>query len=223
MRRTGLPRAQRKTAGRATEYFCRVTIDDLVSDCPLLLLPAGSTLPAERVQDVQLVLVEEGLVVLRSFVAGSNRRTITCNAGAGRVVLPPGPDETLIALSDARLRPISSALRAELLQSPQAAGALLDGLAETLRQKHAALSNMARLHHVDRVRETLVELARAHGRVGTDGVRLDFPLTQDLLGEMTGSARETVSRALDQLQRQGFVVRHGRTYSVHVSPDELAM
>jgi CRP-like cAMP-binding protein len=71
------------------------------------------------------------------------------------------------------------------------------------------------------VREKLTELARAHGRVGTDGIRLDFPLTHDLLAEMTASARETVTRALDELHREGFVQRNGRTYSVHVSPDAL--
>jgi hypothetical protein len=200
-----------------------MNIDDVVAGCPRLTLSAGSTLSTEQVHDAELVVLEQGLVVLRSLVPGSARQTITCTAGAGRVVLPPGPDEALTALSDAILRPISAHRRGELLESPAAARALLDGLAETLRQKHTALANMARLHHVDRIRETLVELARAHGRVGTDGVRLDFPLTQHLLGEMTGSARETVSRALDQLQREGFVVRHGRTYSVHVSPEDLAM
>jgi hypothetical protein len=200
-----------------------MNIDDLVAGCPSLALPAGSTLPAEKIDDRQLVVVEEGLVVLRSLVPGSTRRTITCIAGAGRVVLPPSADEELTALSDAMLRPISSGRRAALLESPDTAAVLVDGLAETLRQKHAALANMGRPHHVDRVRETLVELARAHGRVGTEAVRLDFPLTQDILGEMTGSARETVSRALDQLQREGFVVRRGRTYSVHLSPEELTM
>jgi CRP/FNR family transcriptional regulator len=69
----------------------------------------------------------------------------------------------------------------------------------------------------------LIQLARDHGRVGREGIRLDFPLTHDLLGEMTGSARETVTRALDALQREGFVVREGRTYSVHVAPEELGL
>jgi hypothetical protein len=200
-----------------------VNIGELVAGCPVITLTAGSTVRPAHFHDVQLVAVEEGLVVLRSALPGSSRRTVTCTAGAGRIILPPGSDESLSALSDVLLRPISTRRRAHLLESPETAAALVDGLAETLRQKHASLANMARLHHVDRVRETLVGLARAHGRVGTDGIRLDFPLTQDLLGEMTGSARETVSRALDQLQREGFVARHGRRYSVHLSPEELAM
>jgi CRP/FNR family transcriptional regulator, cyclic AMP receptor protein len=137
------------------------------------------------------------------------------------LILAPGPDEVLIALSDATLRLISTRERARLLGAPESAGALLDALAETLRQKHATIATLARLHHVDRIRETLVGLARAHGRVGREAIRLDFPLTHELLGEMTGSARETVTRAMDELQRDGFVERHGRTYSVHVPPDPL--
>src|SRR4051812_5777357 len=106
-----------------------MNIVDVVAGCPRLTLPPGPPLPTEKVHDIELVVVEEGLVVLRNLVPGSARRTITCNAGAGRVVLPPSPDEALTALSDAILRPISALRRAELLESPESAGALIDGLA----------------------------------------------------------------------------------------------
>ena len=179
-------------------------------------------LPAEFA-GIELVVVAEGLVVLRSAEPGSSRRTITCHAGAGGLVLPPGEDEAVVALSDAKLRLVSTSVRRRLLASAESASVLLDALAATLRQKHATIANIARLHHVDRVRETLMELARAHGRVGSETIRLDFPVTHDLLAEMAGSARETVTRALDQLQREGFVVRRGRTYSVHVPPETLSV
>lgn len=179
-------------------------------------------LPAEFA-GIQLLVVAEGLVVLRRGVPGSSRRTITCYASAGGLILPPGEDEVVVALSDATLRLVSTSARRRLLASPESASVLLDALAATLRQKHTTIANIARLHHVDRVRETLMELARAHGRVGAETIRLDFPVTHDLLAEMTGSARETVTRALDQLQREGFVVRHGRTYSIHVPPESLSV
>ena len=173
--------------------------------------------------DVAYVFVDEGLVVLRATAEGSTRRTITCHAGSGALLLPPNGGEVLVALTNVQLIPLTADVRDRLLESPKAAGLLLDALTETLRQKHLALAAMSHLHHVDRVREKLIQLARAHGRVGRNGIKLDFPLTHDLLGEMTGSARETVTRALDELQREGFVVRHGRTYSVHVAPDALAV
>jgi hypothetical protein len=200
-----------------------VNLADLADSLPSISLEAGATVQGTQLADVAFVLVVDGLVVLRSAIPGSARRAITCHAADGALVLPPTDDESLVALTTSTLAAISTSDRDRLLESPAAARLLLDALAETLRQKHAAVASMSRLHHVDRVREKLIELARDHGRVGRDGIRLDFPLTHDLLGEMTGSARETVTRALDELQRQGFVQRRGRTYSLHVSPEELAL
>jgi Crp-like helix-turn-helix domain len=200
-----------------------MNLADLADALPTISLEAGASVNAAQWPDVAFVIVADGLVVLRSAIPGAARRTITCHAGGGSLVLPPEHGESLVTLTPATLVVISSGARDRLLESPAASRLLLDGLAETLRQKQAALASMSRLHHVDRVREKLMELARDHGRVGRDGIRLDFPLTHDLLGEMTGSARETVTRALDELQREGFVQRRGRTYSVHVAPEQLVL
>jgi CRP-like cAMP-binding protein len=157
------------------------------------------------------------------LIPGTKRRTVTCHAGPGAVVLPPADDEEFVALCDCVVHCVSVDDRKRLLRDADTALALLEGLGDTLRQKHLSIANMARLHHVDRVRLKLIELARDHGRVAKDGVRLDFPLTHDLLGEMTGSARETVTRAIDELQREGFIARHGRTYSLQVEPEQLTV
>ena len=195
---------------------------DLVDGLPRLQLEVGTVVQREELHDVSLLLVVEGLVVLRTALSDSARRTITCHASTSTLILPPSDAEVLVALTDSSLVAISPLARDRLVGSPEAAGLLVDGLAEALRQKQAAIAGLARLHHVDRVRQKLLELARDHGRVGRDGIRLDFPLTHDLLGEMTGSARETVTRALDELQREGFVTRRGRTYSLRVEPEQLA-
>ena len=50
-----------------------------------------------------------------------------------------------------------------------------------------SLANFASVRHVDRVERKLLQLAGEHGRVGTEGVRLDFPLIRGLLAEMIGS------------------------------------
>jgi CRP-like cAMP-binding protein len=200
-----------------------VTLSDVLDGYPGLSLEPGATLLADDLAEAPYVFVDDGLVVLRTALPDSTRRTITCHAGPGALILPPGPVEMLVALTTARIVVLTTEVCDELLASPDAASLLLQGLAESLRQRHAALAGMSRLHHVDRVRQKLIQLARDHGRVGREGIRLDFPLTHDLLGEMTGSARETVTRALDALQREGFVVREGRTYSVHVAPEELGL
>ena len=195
---------------------------DLADGLSQQRLRAGTDFDRDGLANVSLIVILSGLVVVRTTLPGSTRRMITCHAGAGSLVLPPEDDEVLVAHTDATLVAISPAAREEMLASQETARLLVDGLAETLRQKHSAIASLSRLHHVDRVREKLIELAREHGRVGREGIRLDFPLTHDLLGEMVGSARETVTRALDELQREGFVVRRGRTYSVRLEPEQLA-
>ncbi|TML73939.1 MAG: Crp/Fnr family transcriptional regulator [Actinobacteria bacterium] len=200
-----------------------MTVTDAIAGLPRRRLGVGDEVLGVQLADAAFVFVDEGLVVLRNAANGVRRRTITCHAGSGSLILPPQPGEVLVALTDAALVVMSRADLEVVLAIPAKAAALVEGLTATLRQKHAAIANMSRLHHVDRVREKLIELAQEHGRVGRDGIRLDFPLTHDLLGEMTGSARETVTRALDELQRDGFVERNGRTYRLHVAPEDLGV
>jgi CRP-like cAMP-binding protein len=72
------------------------------------------------------------------------------------------------------------------------------------------------------VRRKLLQLARNYGRVVRDGIRIDFPISHMVIADMVGSSRETVTRALDELQRDGFVARRGRSYRLLVTPDCVA-
>jgi hypothetical protein len=74
----------------------------------------------------------------------------------------------------------------------------------------------ADVRHVERVRRKLLQLARDYGRVTSNGVKLDLPLTHALLGEMVGSERETVTRAIDQLESSGFLTRDGHYYRLYL-------
>ena len=50
---------------------------------------------------------------------------------------------------------------------------------------------------------------------------LQLPITHELLAEMIGSARETVTRAVDALEQNGFLRREDRGYVLRVSPGAL--
>jgi len=205
----------------AVELSDSERVEGLMRRCPRLSIEQGGTLRPAEIADAALVVVDEGIVVLRKVDGDRGRGVVICHAGTAALLLPPDADEVFQALSDVRLTAIPVEIRDELLEIPAAARVLLEGVAATLRQKLRSLAMMASLHHVDRVRAKLTELARDYGRVGPDGIRLDFPITHDLLGEMIGSSRETVTRSLDELQREGFVIRQGRSYLLHVPPQEL--
>jgi Crp-like helix-turn-helix domain len=167
-----------------------------------------------------LLVVEDGFIVLRATCSELSRSVITCEAGTGRLLLPPSPEEALFGLGASRVRMVSPEGRDELLGLPAAAQRVVEQLMSALSQRQEAIANFAPTRH-DRVQRKLRQLARRHGHVVRDGIRIDFPVSHALLAEMIGSSRETVTRALDELQRTGFVTRRGSTYLLRASAASL--
>lgn len=200
---------------------------------PLLAAQAAEVLAASAIVEIEpgaphfrtsfptatLLVVEEGFVVLRASFPPLSRSVITCEAAAGRLLLPPASDEALFALGSSRLTAISAEERDQLLTMPAVAQRVVEQMAFALGQKQEAIGNFAHTRHVERVRRKLLQLARSYGRVVRDGIRIDFPVSHTLLAEMIASSRETVTRAVDELQRDGFVARRGHTYRLLVSPE----
>jgi hypothetical protein len=195
----------------------------ILAACPTVDVVAGEPYFRSSLPAVALLVVERGFVVLRMAPPRTSRSIITCDAGPGRVVLPPALEEVLFALVDSRLTVISPKALDALLARPDMAKTMLQQLAATLAQKQEAIGNFGSTRHIDRVRRKLLQLARSYGRVASDGVRIDFPLHHTLLADMIGSSRETVTRSLDELQRDGFVARRGHSYRLLVAPDCVAL
>jgi hypothetical protein len=195
---------------------------DLLASCPVLSLPAGSQRTSADTRDEALLLLEEGFIVVRSRPRPPSRPMVTCEAAYGGIALPPASDEVLHAILDSRLTLLSAEAVSRLLAFPGVGEAVLQQVAETLRRKQDSIANFGEVRHVERVRHKLLQLARDYGRVTSDGVKLDLPLTHAMLGEMVGSERETVTRGIDQLESSGFLSREGHCYRLHVDPETLA-
>ena len=165
--------------------------------------------------------IDEGFVILRASAPGASRSVITCEAGPGRIVLAPSPDEVLVALTRASVTVIDVAARNALLRLPSFAELVVDQLSFALGQKQEAIANLASPRHVERVRRKLLQLGQSYGHVVRDGIRIDFPLSHALLAQMIASSRETVTRALDELERSGFVVREGGSYRLLVPAETV--
>lgn len=171
--------------------------------------------------DAALLVVEEGFVAVCARAPDDVRSVVTVEAGPGALLLPPTPDETLVALGPSRVTVLSADARDQLLASPALARRIVEQLALGLAQRQEALANFAPTRHIERVRRKLLQLARRYGHVVRDGIRIDVPLSHALLAEMIGSSRETVTRALDELERDRFVVRAGSTYRLLVSAESV--
>jgi CRP-like cAMP-binding protein len=187
--------------------------------CPSVELPATATLTALEPADSKLLVVDEG-VVLVVAEGGPPRPTVLALACPGDVLAPPVREEHVRALTAARLVAVPRDEYEMLLDLPGVARALLESLLDALDKRQQSLASL-RGNHAERLQETLHRLALDHGKVCADGVEIDLPLTHELLAQMVGSARETVTSTLGRFQREGLLVRNGRTYRLTVAPDLL--
>jgi CRP/FNR family cyclic AMP-dependent transcriptional regulator len=193
----------------------------VLQSCSVLSLLAGASFGADRFDGVSLLLIEEGLVLVSASNRESARRIVVSVAGPGAVVLPPDADENLEALTDARATVVSASSKLRLLEIPPAASSIVDGIRAALRDCRESLAHYASRRHADRVRLKLIQLARSHGKVGTNGLLLDVPLTHELLADMVGSRRETVTRALARLEYEGIIQHERGRYRLGISPEEV--
>jgi CRP/FNR family transcriptional regulator, cyclic AMP receptor protein len=194
---------------------------DVLDACPTIRLTAGSDYDRDDLPAAAIFVVEEGIALLVAEGGDATRRIVLALAAPGSVILPPTAGARLTALTDARVTAVSHAAYDALLREPAAAAALLAGLAEAVCDREESLSTFAGFPHVERVRAKLLQLARTHGKVTGDGVLIDLPLTHDVLADMVGSARETVTWALRQLTDEGFVARSGKFFRLAVPPGEI--
>jgi hypothetical protein len=198
-----------------------------------IVLEGGKGWAPAPSSDAALLTVEEGFVVISAAMrewAGNGggghqgsggRRIVLATGASGTLLAPLAPGERLEAVTPCRLTVISADSLRALLGFPAIAEAIADALAAALAERQASICNCAYVRHCDRVREKLLQLARGYGRVVPGGVRIDFPLTQQLLADMVGSARETVSLSVAGLAREGFVHREHRRYVLRIGSDDL--
>ena len=193
----------------------------VLARCPRLSLPVGSRRGAVELASPALVVLESGSAAITTSPGRGRRRMTLAIARPGDVLVPPHEGQQLAALSDAVLTLLPPLALHALVRRPSAAVALVERLADAVLDRQESIAQFAAVEHVNRVREKLVQLARTHGRVASEGVHLDLPLTHELIAQTTGSARETVTWAIGELTREGFLVREGRRYRLTVAPEAL--
>jgi CRP-like cAMP-binding protein len=107
-----------------------------------------------------------------------------------------------IALSDVDLMRFTNA---EVEKSPQLSQEISRHLRRRLQQSEAMLALVNHRRVEDRLRHLLLLLKREIGQVIEEGTRLPVRLTHQHLANAIGSTRVTVTRALGQLQEEGWL------------------
>jgi CRP/FNR family transcriptional regulator, cyclic AMP receptor protein len=97
---------------------------------------------------------------------------------------------------------------------------LLKILCDRLRSTNERVENAVFLGLADRLARRLLDLARHHGREAPDGGGVTLNLSQQALGQMLGTSRESVNKQLQAWRKRGWIDL-GRSRVVIRDPDAL--
>ncbi len=118
---------------------------------------------------------------------------------------------TAIAAEDAELLLLQrNEFQGAMSENPSISGALIRVLTARLRRANHQISTLALLDVYGRVARVILDIAREEGRRLKDG-RIAFRrATHQELANRIGTTRETVTRMLKDLERQGLITVDGR-------------
>jgi CRP/FNR family transcriptional regulator len=215
---------------RGVQLFAGLDADALrrlASRCVVRAAPAGTLLFRTGEPCRGLYVVAEGRVRIYR-VSPDGREQVLHVQGAGEAVaelplLDEGPyPASAVTIDDARLVFLPRAEFEQLYRSsPDAAHAIITALGKRLRHLVHVTQTLAFRDVAARLALLLVGYADRAGRPTADGVEVPLDRTQEELAMEIGAARESVSRALKQLQRKGLLGAVERDHVVIPDVDRL--
>lgn len=192
-------------------------IEDLSQRVTVRKVSAHHTVVTQDEPGDSMFLIMSGRIKVVIF--GENGREVTLS------ILRPGDAFGEMSLFDGEARSANCiALEASTLlvlsrddllrhlaNHPRTTLNLLGELARRLRRADDSIAQLALCDVNERLIHRLVGLAREEGVDSPEGVLVRRRPTQQELANMIGSCRETISRAFNQLARDGLVIPRGRS------------
>ena len=171
----------------------------------------GTIIFSEGEETDGIYIITEGLIKVYKMSADGREKTLA--------ILNPGDILGEMALFDHSYRSATAeALEAStviviprqdfehlLEKIPALAVKIIRVLAERLRQADEEIKNLLFLNARGRVILNLVQLAEAHMQGKKPGTPIPFRLTHAEIANLVGVSRETVTRAISELQDEGLI------------------
>ncbi|HLO02446.1 MAG TPA: Crp/Fnr family transcriptional regulator [Symbiobacteriaceae bacterium] len=198
----------------------------LVSVAVRRSLPGGTLLFRQGDPTPGLHLVEQGAIKIYSLTETGAERIIDLIGRGGCCGEMGIIDRVAASAWGETLGPTelwiipAAALERLLLAHPAFCLSLCRVVVGRLRQTGQQLEEAIRLGARQRVLRSLLRLLDQHGEAVPGGIRLGVRLTHEELSRLAGTARETVSRALLDLQDRQVIRFVGRQLTV-IDPDQL--
>lgn len=195
-------------------------IEDLAARMSARRVAAHGTVVSQDEPGDALFLIMSGRVKVVIF--GENGREVTLS------MLRPGEAFGEMSLFDGQSRSANCIamepttllvlgrddLLLHIASHPSTALNLLGEMARRLRRADESIAQLALCDVNERLIHRLVSLAREEGTEANEGILVRRRPTQQELANMIGSCRETISRAFNQLARDGLIIPRGRAMIV---------
>jgi CRP/FNR family transcriptional regulator, cyclic AMP receptor protein len=178
---------------------------------------------AERARDGYGLLVLDGVLIRRVGYGGRFGAELLA---AGDLLRPwefdgdelLGYETAWRVLVPTRLAVLDLLWTERMVRFPRVGPALAGRALVRSRRLTALMAIVQQPRLDDRLWMLFWELAERYGRVHTDGVHLDLPLTHEVLSHLVAARRPSVSGALTKLAVQGRVRRNGRGWILSGDP-----
>lgn len=192
-------------------------IEDLATRVTIRVVSSGSAVIAQDEPGDTMFVIMSGRV--RVAMSGEGGREVTLSVlrsgdSFGEMSLfDHGPRSAhCVAAEQTTVLALSREDLMRHIQShPRTALNLVSEMARRLRRADETIAQLALYDVNERLIHRLVGLAREEGASTPDGLIVRRRPTQQELANMIGSCRETISRAFNQLARDGLVIPRGRS------------
>ena len=97
-----------------------------------------------------------------------------------------------------------------VLQHPKIGLQVIKNLSERIAWLTRRVGSVAVTNIEERLYRVLTSVAREHGKTGSKGTAIQFPLTHEDLSFLTGAHRVSITRAMKTLKAEGKVIHEGK-------------
>ena len=113
---------------------------------------------------------------------------------------------TVAAMEDCKIISISKAdFHRHLMRNEKIVAQIIQVLCGRLRQVWSQIQTLSYDDADSRIRAGILQISRRHGIADARGILINLKITHQELAEMVGTSRETVTRTLSDLQRDGII------------------
>ena len=195
-------------------------IEDITARVAVRRFASGTVVVSQDESGDSLFVIMNGRI--KVVIAGENGREVTLSIlrsgesfGEMSMFDQAPRSANCVAVEPAQLLVLS---REDLLKHvqahPRTALNLLGEMSRRLRRADQTIAQLALCDVNERLIHRLVGLARDEGTNSPEGLVVRRRPTQQELANMIGSCRETISRAYNQLARDGLIIARGRSLVV---------